>query len=166
MMKKVFALIISLLMLFAFSACSSNVDLKDDIFDEALSSAEDFLSKYESDNKQEENKNTDTSGEKQSEDLPDESSEKDTPVGIREDFKKAMDAYEAFYDEYCDFLKEMKENPSDPKLILEYAQMLTKVEEMDKAFEEWDEEELSNEELMYYMDVHNRVMKKLIDVSQ
>lgn len=40
-----------------------------------------------------------------------------------------------------------------------------KNEEMNEAFEAWDEDELSNEELKYYLDVNNRVIKMLIDVA-
>lgn len=33
--------------------------------------------------------------------------------GLRPEFKEAMDAYEDFYGEYCDFMVKYKENPSD-----------------------------------------------------
>lgn len=76
-----------------------------------------------------------------------------------------MDAYEAFYGEYCDFMKKYSENPTDLKLLAEYANMMSKAGDMNEAFEAWDEDELSNEELKYYLDVNNRVMKMLTDVS-
>lgn len=85
--------------------------------------------------------------------------------GMRPEFKEAMDAYEAFYTEYCEFMKEYSENPTDLTLLAKYADMLVKAEEMNEAFEEWDESELSNEELKYYLDVYNRVMKMLVDVT-
>lgn len=85
--------------------------------------------------------------------------------GIRPEFKEAMDSYEAFYTEYCDFMKAYSENPTDLTLLAEYADMLVKAEEMNKAFEAWDEDELSDEELKYYLDVNNRVTKMLVDVT-
>lgn len=85
--------------------------------------------------------------------------------GIRPEFKEAMDSYEAFYTEYCEFMKEYSENPTDLTLLAKYADMLAKAEEMNKAFETWDEDELSNEELKYYLDVNNHVMKMLVDVA-
>ncbi len=85
--------------------------------------------------------------------------------GMRPEFKEAMDAYEAFYTEYCDFMAEYSENPTDLKLLAKYSEMLIKVEEMNEAFEAWDEDELNNEELKYYLDVNNRVMKMLLDVA-
>ena len=84
--------------------------------------------------------------------------------GMRPEFKEAMDAYEAFYDEYCSFMAKYNENPSDMTLLLKYGEMLTKAVEMDEAFGEWDETELNAEELKYYIEVNNRVMQKLVDV--
>lgn len=84
--------------------------------------------------------------------------------GIRPEFKEAMDSYEAFYTEYCTFMKEYSENPTDISLLGKYADMLAKAEEMNEAFEAWDEGGLSNEEMEYYLDVNNRVMKMLVDV--
>ncbi len=88
-----------------------------------------------------------------------------TTDGIRPEFKEAMDAYEAFYIEYCDFMKQFNENPTDLTLFAKYGDMLVKVAEMNEAFEAWDEDELNNEELKYYLDVNNNVMKMLIDVA-
>ena len=83
--------------------------------------------------------------------------------GMRPEFKEAMDAYEAFYDEYCAFMAEYKENPSDMTLLLKYSEMMTKVVEMDEAFNKWDDDDLNSEELKYYLEVNNRVMQKMID---
>jgi len=85
--------------------------------------------------------------------------------GMRPEFKEAMDAYEAFYEEYCEFMISYKENPTDTDLLLKYSELLTNVEEIEKAFEEWDEAEMNDVELKYYLDVTNRVMKMLVDVS-
>lgn len=90
----------------------------------------------------------------------------DATDGIRPEFKEAMDSYEAFYTEYCDFMKEYSENPTDLTLLAKYADMLVKAEEMNEAFEAWDEDELSTEELKYYLDVNNRVMQMLVDVAR
>ena len=85
--------------------------------------------------------------------------------GLRPEFKEAMDAYEAFYDEYFEFLEEYKKNPSDMTLMLKYTEMLTQVAEMNESFEAWDEDELNDAELKYYLDVNNRIMKKLVDIA-
>ena len=88
-----------------------------------------------------------------------------SPDGIRPEFREAMDSYEAFYTEYCEFMESYSENPTDLTLIAQYADMLVKAEEMNKAFEAWDEDDLSSEELKYYLDVNNRVMQMLVDVA-
>lgn len=84
---------------------------------------------------------------------------------IRPEFKEAMDSYEAFYTEYCEFIKEYSENPTNLTLLAKYADMLVKAEEMNEAFEEWNEDDLNDGELKYYLDVNNRVMQMLVDVS-
>ncbi len=85
--------------------------------------------------------------------------------GIRPEFQEAMDTYEAFYDEYCSFMKQYKENPSDLQLLAEYSDILSRAADMNAAFEAWEENELNNEELKYYLEVNNRVMQKLVDVA-
>lgn len=85
--------------------------------------------------------------------------------GMRPEFKEAMDAYEAFYDEYCDFMVSYQKNPTDLKLVTQYGQLLIKMAEVNEAFEKWDESELNNEELKYYLEVSSRVMQKLVDVT-
>ena len=85
--------------------------------------------------------------------------------GLRPEFKGAMDTYEAFYDEYCEIMKKFAANPSNAALLAEYMDMVTKALEVDEAFKAWDEKDLSNEELKYYLEVNNRVMQKMIDVA-
>lgn len=86
--------------------------------------------------------------------------------GMRPEFKEAMDSYEAFYDEYCDFMKKYKANPSDITLITEYANMVSKLADMDAKFNAWDESEMNVAELKYYAEVSSRVAQKLLEVSQ
>ena len=95
----------------------------------------------------------------------DDSNEGDLVNGLRPDFKEAMDAYEAFYDEYCEFMESYKENPTDMTLIVKYGELLVEMEKMNEAFEAWDEDELNDAELKYYLEVNNRVMQKLVDVA-
>ena len=84
---------------------------------------------------------------------------------IRPEFKAAMDSYEAFYDEYCDFMIKYKANPTDTNLITEYSDMMKELVDVDTAFKEWENNDLNNEELKYYIDVNGRVSKKLLDVT-
>lgn len=86
--------------------------------------------------------------------------------GMRPEFKEAMDSYEAFYDEYCNFMKKYAENPTDLELLTEYTDMVSKLAEMDKKFEAWDEDEMNNTELKYYLEVNTRVTQKLLEVAE
>lgn len=88
-----------------------------------------------------------------------------TASGIRPEFKEAMDAYETFYNEYCDFMVNYQKNPTDLKLITQYGQLMAKMVDVNEAFEKWDESDLNNEELKYYLEVNGRVMQKLVDVT-
>lgn len=85
--------------------------------------------------------------------------------GMRPEFKEAMDSYEAFYDEYCDFMKTYSENLSDMNLLARYTDMLTKAAEMSEKFEAWKDNEMNDTEMNYYLDVNNRVTKKLLEIS-
>ena len=85
--------------------------------------------------------------------------------GMRPEFKEAMDAYEAFYNEYCAFLEKYNENPTDMTLIVKYGELLIKAAEMDEAFNTGTDEDLNNDEFKYYLEVNTRVMQKLLDVT-
>lgn len=104
-------------------------------------------------------------------DLPEESEEPEVPQepelvdGMRPDFKAAMDSYEAFYDEYCDFLTRYQENPMDLRLLADYAVMMTRLSEMEAAFDAWDADDMNAVESAYYFEVSARVLQKLSAVS-
>lgn len=85
---------------------------------------------------------------------------------MRPEFKEVMDSYEAFYDEYCEIVKKYTQNPSDMELLADYTDMVSKAAEMSEKFEAWENSDLNDAELTYYLDVHNRVAKKLLEVSE
>ncbi len=93
-----------------------------------------------------------------------ESSTGDLVDGMRPKFKEAMDSYESFYNEYCEFMKKYYENPLDLTLLSEYSEMLEKTEEIDEKFNAWDSEDMNETELNYYMEVYNRVLQKMTEV--
>ena len=84
---------------------------------------------------------------------------------IDPDFKKAMDSYEEFMDEYVDFMKKYNEDPSDLKLLASYADYLNKYADFVEKYEKWEDEDLNNAEMAYYIDVQTRVSKKLLEIS-
>ncbi len=90
----------------------------------------------------------------------------ETASDIRPAFKEAMDSYEAFYDEYCAFMKKYSENPTDMTLLGEYAGMMSKSTEMTQKFDAWNSEDLNEAELTYYLEVSGRVAQKLLECAQ
>ncbi|MCI9489526.1 DUF6591 domain-containing protein [Lachnospiraceae bacterium 48-42] len=86
--------------------------------------------------------------------------------GMRPEFKKAMDSYEEFMTEYCEFMKKYGESDgTDLGLVADYADYMSKYAEWVKDFEGWDDGEMNTEEAAYYLDIQNRISKKLIEVA-
>lgn len=88
----------------------------------------------------------------------------DSENAIRPEFKKAMDAYEEFYDEYCDLMAQYTKNPTDFSLLTKYGNMLSKMTEIDAAFEKWNDADMTTAEAAYYLEVNGRVLQKLAKV--
>lgn len=84
-------------------------------------------------------------------------------TGIRPEFKEAMDSYEAFFDEYIEFLESYDAN--DMSMLLEYTSFLSQYNETMGKLEDIDESELSPEEDAYYLEVMLRIDQKLITVA-
>lgn len=85
--------------------------------------------------------------------------------GMRPEFKEALDSYEDFFDEYCDFMKKLKDNPNDFELLGEYNEYLTQYSETMEKMGALDDGELNDAELKCYIEVTNRINKKLLDVA-
>ena len=87
-------------------------------------------------------------------------------TGISQEFKDAMDSYEAYMDEYVEFMKKYNANPTDPTLISQYSTMLQKYSEQVAAFDKWNSTDMTTEETSYYIEVQARVSQKLLEVTQ
>lgn len=101
--------------------------------------------------------------------LPKEETQKDETAKNNEidpDFKSAMDSYEKFMNDYVDFMKKYKANPSDLGLLSEYADFMSDYADYVEDFSDWEDEDLNDAELAYYIDVQTRVNKKLLEVAQ
>ena len=85
--------------------------------------------------------------------------------GLDPDFKAAMDSYETFMDDYVEFMKKYQANPTSLSLIAQYATMMKDYAKVTSDFEKWDDEDLNDDELDYYIAVMNRVNKKLLEVA-
>lgn len=87
--------------------------------------------------------------------------------GMRPEFKKAMDSYEEFMNEYCEFMKKYAESDgTDPELLVDYANYMSKCADMAQDFEAWDDGEMTTAEMAYYLDVQTRINKKLLELAE
>ena len=85
--------------------------------------------------------------------------------GMRPEFKETLDSYEDFFNEYCDFMKKFNESPNDLSLFGEYIEYLSQYSETMGKIGELDDGEMNDAEMKYYLEVTNRINKKLIDAA-
>ncbi len=87
--------------------------------------------------------------------------------GMRPAFKEAMDSYEEYMMEYCDFMKKYSESDgTDLSLLTDYADYMLKYADMTRDFEAWEDGDLNTAELSYYIDIQARISKKLLEVAE
>ncbi len=145
--------------------------------EETTSESESATSENQEENAQkEESEKTDTSNEtgaaeetSDSEDQSDAQTSNGSDTGgsgIRADFKEAMDSYEAFMDEYVDFMKKYESSDDTIGLLSDYLEYISEYADMAAKLDAVDTDELSTEELEYYLDVVNRVSKKLLEIAE
>lgn len=98
--------------------------------------------------------------------VPDEPASEPAPVkrGLRPEFKAAMDSYEAFYDKYIELLQKYQNSPNDLGLLTQYMELFNQLDDMDTKFDDWENNDLNDEELQYYLEVNLRVEQKLLGV--
>lgn len=85
---------------------------------------------------------------------------------IRPEFQQAMDSYEAFFDEYCDFMRRYSESDgTDLDLLADYADIMEQYAQVTTNFSSWDGDDLTAAELALYLDVQTRVNQKLLEFS-
>ena len=86
---------------------------------------------------------------------------------IRPEVKEFLDAYEACMDEYVDFMqKYLNADPTSMVSMMgDYYSILARHTEFAEKIDAFDESELTNAELAYYLEVTNRVSQKLLRVA-
>ncbi len=85
--------------------------------------------------------------------------------GMRPEFKDALDSYEDFFEEYCSFMKKFADNPTDYKLLADYAKYMSQYSEMMSKLEQFDDGEMNEAETLYYIEVSGRITQMLLEVS-
>ena len=85
--------------------------------------------------------------------------------GMRPEFKTAIDSYEAFFNEYVDFMKKYSANPTDAELIKEYSEYMTKYNKAMEDMGNTGKEKMNDAETAYYLAASNRINTKLLEVA-
>lgn len=85
--------------------------------------------------------------------------------GMRAEFKTAMDGYEAFFDEYCAFMKKYQTSGDSLDMLNEYMHFMSQYTETMEKLDDIGDEELNDAELAYYTQVMTRINQKLLEVS-
>lgn len=88
-----------------------------------------------------------------------------TASGIRPEFQKSMEAYEAFFDEYVAFMKDIDEDNVSLDQMSRYLDFLNKYSEAMEALEAIDESTLTPEEDLLYAETMLRIDKKLLEAA-
>lgn len=95
---------------------------------------------------------------------PSKGEEKTDPAsGIRPEFKEMMDSYEAFFDEYIAFMAKYKEADGTAALSMlsDLSDYMAKYTDYMSKLDAIDQDDLSPEEALYYLEVSTRIMQKL-----
>ena len=89
--------------------------------------------------------------------------EKKDENGIRPEFRESMEAYEDFFDEYCEFMKSYSKDASLTSLT-KYFEFMSKYEKAMSEMESVDESKLTEAEDKLYLETMLRINNKLTQV--
>lgn len=91
---------------------------------------------------------------------------KDGAAGVDPDLKAFLDEYEDFIDEYVDFMKKYQSDSNNVVLMMkEYGDMMIEYARMADKLDKYDEDEMSDADAMYYIEVTARCNKKLLEIK-
>lgn len=83
------------------------------------------------------------------------------------DFRATMDAYEAFINDYCDFMETYNSDSANAvSMLADYTTMMANYSEMSEQIDSIDTDALSADDLAYYTEVMARVAQRLAEVGQ
>lgn len=85
--------------------------------------------------------------------------------GMRLTFKEAMDSYEAFFDEYCEFMEKYSDAADTSGMLTDYLEYMEKYADAMEKLGKIGEKDLNSEELKYYTEVMGRINQKLLDAA-
>ena len=81
---------------------------------------------------------------------------------IRPEVKAFLDSYEEFMDEYIEFMTTYSSSSNPVGMMAQYNEIMQKYVSFSQEIEKYDNSNLSNAEMAYYIEVTSRVEQKLI----
>ena len=62
-------------------------------------------------------------------------------------------------------MKKYQANPSDLSLLMDYADYMSQYATLVEGFESWEDEDMNDAEMAYYLEVQARVSQKLLEIA-
>ncbi len=84
---------------------------------------------------------------------------------VSSDFKKMLDTYEEFFDEYIKFIEKYSKSDNPVDMMADYAEYMEKYAEYIEKLDQVDEDSLSVADAAYYTKVQSRILKKLSEIE-
>ena len=84
---------------------------------------------------------------------------------VSPEFKKIMDTYEDFFNDYVDFMKKYNNSTDIVSMATDYAKYTKEYDEKMQSFKDEKTDDLSVADAAYYLEVEARITKKLAEVA-
>ena len=85
--------------------------------------------------------------------------------GVSPDLKEALDSYEAFVDEYIEFMQKYKNSNDMTSMMSDYLSYMQKYSELVAKIDAMDTKNMSTADAAYYLEVTSRVSQKLLNAA-
>lgn len=82
---------------------------------------------------------------------------------VRPEIKEAIDSYEAFFNEYADFMESY--DSSDLSAMTEYLSMMQQYADTMEKMDDMEDDDLTSAELNYYTQATLRIEQRLLEVA-
>lgn len=89
-----------------------------------------------------------------------------TDLVIRPAYREAVDSYEAFFDEYIDFMNRYEKSGSPLSMLAEYADYLNRLSDCIEKFAALEDDAANSAETAYFLEAQRRINKKLFPDSE
>ncbi len=160
--KGIFAILVVGLMIMFTSGCGGKTSVPSEL-DSSVVTSETETSKNDESSKIEQSSEKEESSKARESSKKDESQKTDNNVSTN--FKETMDSYEAFIDEYVEFMNKYQESDDTAAMLADYSEFVSKYKDYATKIDEINEDELSAADLAYYIEVTGRVNSKLASIS-